>query len=140
MDLLQSLSASDYLATFSTALLAVIGLRSFLQTRIDHREHALELSGVLSEVGFKRLPAMLHKYAVGDYEGVVHELKELVRVFRDPVARNAELAMIFAKALEHQLKDAPTLAKIEQAVSEAKARAAAAAAAMAGTPKTAESA
>lgn len=131
MDFFDSLTASDYLATFSTSLLMLIGLRTLLQKRIDHREHALELSGVLSECGFKRLPAMLHKYAVGDYEGVVHELRELVKVFRDPVQRKVELETIFAKALEYELKDNATLAKIEQAVKEAKARAAASAAAMA---------
>lgn len=94
-----------------TALAAWMGGKLLFQkdTEIEaRRKAAIDLASVFSQEGFRRLPQFVTNYAVGDYSGMVHEIKSAARDFRDPTVLAAELQAVFDKQLERRIKDPET--------------------------------
>lgn len=96
--------------TIGLAALLAFLLGKFLfqkDTEIEnHRKAAIDVANILTREGFKRLPQFASNYAVGDYSGMVHELKSAARDFQDPTILEAELQAVFEKQLRLRVSDA----------------------------------
>ncbi len=72
------------------------------------REDAMDAIQVLAAYGFKKLPSLLGKYAVGDYDGAWAELKRLCKDYADPKNLEHDLEGVFAHQLESKAKNEDT--------------------------------
>lgn len=109
-----ALFADMSVSPMGATVIGLAGVAAFLagktlfqkDTEIENRRKAaIDVAGILSAEGFKRLPGFVTNYAVGDYSGMVHELKAVARDFRDPTVLEAELDAVFTKQLERRAKD-----------------------------------
>ena len=102
------------------ALAAYFGVRWLIQkdTEVEaRRQNAIALSQALAAQGFVRMPKLLSAYAVGDYSGIGHELKELHDLAKGgPKAVLVELDGVFEKVLASKLSDPETANALKKRV------------------------
>lgn len=128
-----SLLAALTITAESAAVAGLVGLVGFLgvkflgqkDTEVEtRRANAIKASQVLYGKGLKKIPAVLNKYAVGDYSGLAHDLKGLAEEVLDPARIGLEFDTLFDNMLAEKLKDSEALAALEKKVAQAKASAA----------------
>lgn len=78
----------------------------------DRRRAAFRISGALREKGMTVLPGFLEDYAVGDYSGMAHKLKEASAILFNEAAVAQEFEKVFQKLLEVKLRDPDAKAKL----------------------------
>ncbi len=87
----------------------------------ERRKLAMKLAQLLQSYGLTRIPAILLAYSVGDYAGIMHEIKVTVDVFLSGEAAVAtEFGKIFERVLKAKLSSPEGIAYIESKVVEAK--------------------
>jgi hypothetical protein len=66
----------------------------------NRRKAAIAGSQVASSFGLTHLPKLLTCYAVGDYSGIAHEVKELAKLSLNPVLLQAEMDSVLAAVVQ----------------------------------------
>lgn len=80
--------------------------------REERRKSALAVSRVLSGKGLVTVPLVLEMYAVGDYSGMLHHLREAAITLNNPAAAAAEFDAIFEKMLVAKLANGEVKAEL----------------------------
>lgn len=80
---MENLSAVEQYLIFGVAAMAITFVVLWLYNRREkRRKHALELAGLMREWGLGWFAEAYECYAVGDYSGLVHKIKEVVSAVR----------------------------------------------------------
>jgi hypothetical protein len=81
-------------------MLTVVGL--YLYNRVEkRRKHAVELMKLMNQWGLSWFADLFEDYAVGDYSGIVHKVREIVRAVRSDEAIVAKLTEVTKKVVTH---------------------------------------
>ena len=90
----------------ATVLAVFVGAWLFRRdtAKEERRRNAIQASALLTSMGLKRLPKMLTAYAVGDYSGLAHEMKEFAQLALDEKALAAEFDGTFKNVLSQKIK------------------------------------
>lgn len=83
-------------------------LYSFDDRVEQRREEALDIVKVLSANGFNKLPDILGKYAIGNYDEGWRALKQLAKDYKDPKVLEHDLENVFDKMVERKVKNEET--------------------------------
>lgn len=71
----------------------------------DRRRSAIEVASIYEGYGLRWLPRLLRTYAVGDYSGLVIEMREMAAMLRDPGVAQAELEQVVDRVVEKHVAD-----------------------------------
>jgi hypothetical protein len=71
----------------------------------ERRKAGMDLFEVLTNWGFVRTPEFVRNYVVGDYSGMLHELRSAVKAFANKENVVRELQGVFKKMLAYLAKD-----------------------------------
>jgi len=115
--------------TIGMAVLLVIFAVAFifrrakaLDDRIEGRRgNAVDMVALCQDFGLDRAAGVAKAYAIGDYDGLYQELKQLAKDMLNPATREQVLANMFFKQLPARVRSAADRAKIMQALAEADA-------------------
>jgi hypothetical protein len=81
-------------------MLTVVGL--YLYNRVEkRRKHAVELMKLMNQWGLNWFAELFEDYAVGDYSGIVHKVREIVRAVRSDEAIVAKLTEVTKKVVAY---------------------------------------
>jgi len=94
-------------AAVAAAVLVVVWLYNRREKR---RKHALELANLMRDWGLGWFAEGYQMYAVGDYSGLAHKVKEVVGAVRSDEAMAAKLWEVGKKVAEYAVKNDPTKA------------------------------
>lgn len=115
------------LVVSGVAAFAVAKLLFRADTRVEERRrHAIEAAQVLRARGLTILPQVLTDYAVGDYDGLVNDVKSFARMALNPQQIDAEFETLFKNMLAVKLSQPDQMAILERTLAQAKAAASAA--------------
>ncbi len=82
---------NQYLLFGLSALVATVIVLWFYNRREARRKHALELAGLMNQWGLAWFADAYECYAVGDYSGLTHKVREIVAAVRSDEAMMAKL-------------------------------------------------
>ncbi len=100
-------------------LLTIIGLKLY-NRRERRRKHALELANLMRDWELSWFATAYEMYAVGDYSGLVHKIKEVVQAVRSDEAMVAKLLDVTKKVCTYVAANDATKAAELQAILQAK--------------------
>lgn len=110
------LLAWQCVAVFFGVLFAIIFLLWLYNRREARRKHAMQLHTLMVKWGLDWFADLFECYAVGDYSGIVHKVREVVQTVRSDEALVGKLDEAFWKILAFYKQDAAKLAKIQEAL------------------------
>ncbi len=89
---MENLSAIEQYLIFGVGAIAITFVVLWLYNRREkRRKHALELAGLMRDWGLSWFAEGYEDYAVGDYSGLAHKIKEVVQAVRTDEAMIAKL-------------------------------------------------
>jgi hypothetical protein len=89
--------------------LTLVGLWLY-NRREKRRKHAIELMKLMNQWGLAWFAEIYEDYAVGDYSGLIHKVKEIVQAVRSDEAMVAKLADVAKKVAAYYADNDPTKA------------------------------
>lgn len=102
----------DLIGKFAAGLGVALVAFWLYNRREKRRQKALEFSDVMRDWGLGWFAEAYRMYAVGDYSGIVHKIREVVTATRSDVAVLAKLDDVFWKVLAHYKDQPDKVAKI----------------------------
>lgn len=102
----------QYIALGFIALSVTIIVLWAYNRREGRRKHANQLAKLMSKWGLDWFAEGYEMYAVGDYSGLVHKVREIVQSVRSDTAMVAKLDDCFWKVLDYYKGDPSKVAEI----------------------------
>jgi hypothetical protein len=90
-------AAWQYAILSAAALMLTVAGMWLYNRREARRKHAIELMKLMNQWGLGWFAELFEDYAVGDYSGIVHKVREIVRAVRSDEAIVAKLGDVAKK-------------------------------------------
>jgi sulfite reductase beta subunit-like hemoprotein len=92
------------------ALIATVTVLWMYNRRENRRKHAVQLSSLMNQWGLTWFAGVYEDYAVGDYSGLVHRIREIIQAVRSDEVMVSKLWEATLKVGEYVAKNDPTKA------------------------------
>lgn len=102
--------ATQYLLFGLSALVVTIVVLWLYNRREARRKHAIELAGMMNQWGLAWFADAYECYAVGDYSGLAHKVREIVAAVRSDEAMMTKLWESTLKVTTYVAESDPTKA------------------------------
>ncbi len=101
----------QYVILSGAALVLTVAGLWLYNRREARRKHAIELMKLMNQWGLAWFAELFEDYAVGDYSGIVHKVREIVRAVRSDEAIVAKLGEVAKKVTSYYAANDATRAQ-----------------------------
>lgn len=98
---------TQYLLYGLLALIATVAVLWMYNRRESRRKHALDLASLMNQWGLVWFAGLYEDYAVGDYSGIAHRVREIVKAVRSDQAMVEKLWDATTKVVTFVAKSDP---------------------------------
>lgn len=98
---------TQYLLYGLLALIATVAVLWMYNRREARRKHALDLASLMNQWGLVWFAGLYEDYAVGDYSGIAHRVREIVKAVRSDQAMVEKLWDATTKVVTFAAKSDP---------------------------------